>query len=260
MAQRCFIKEEDVKPLLDRGYSYQQIADALGYKKVSIGFFCRKHFGKLPDKGKFVRKNIPYTQEQKEIIFGTLLGDAGIYKRKHKKAKCETYFGRINHGELQLEYANYIRSFFDSSLVSDIRHYFTKGNNNTLVKRNRWHNSFDFKDNYALKELYDMFYINDGKKDVPMDLTLLTPRAMAFWFMDDGSCSNKHSVSIATMSFSISGLLRLQEYLLQTYNIKTIIRKDYTMYIMTQSAPIFYDLIKPYMHESLMYKLRKVNI
>ena len=236
MAQRCFIKEEDVKPLLDKGYSYQQIADALGYKKVSIGFFCRKHFGKLPDKGKFVRKNIPYTQKQKEIIFGTLLGDAGIYKRKHKKAKCETYFGRINHGELQLEYANYIRSFFDSSLVSDIRHYFTKGNNNTLVKRNRWHNSFDFKDNYALKELYDMFYINDG------------------------SCSNKHSVSIATMSFSISGLLRLQEYLLQTYNIKTIIRKDYTMYIMTQSAPIFYDLIKPYMHESLMYKLRKVNI
>lgn len=258
MAQRNLIKEEDVKPLIKQGYTYQQIADALGYKKVSIGFFCRKHFGYLPDKGKFVRKNIPYTQEQKEILFGTLLGDGGIYKRVNKTRNVKTYYGRVNHGSEQIEYANYIRSFFDTNLVSNLRKYLQKPNK--LVKKTRWSYSFDFKDNYALKELYDMFYINDGKKDIPEDLSLLTPRAMAFWFMDDGSCSSKHSVSIATLSFSLSGLLRMQKYLLETYNIKTIIRKDYSLYIMTESAPIFYALIKPYMHESLMYKLRKVKI
>lgn len=259
MAKRNLIKIEDVRPLLEQGYSYQQIGEKLGYKTVSIGFFCRRHFGKLEDNRQFARKDIPYTQEQKEILFGTLMGDAGIYKRKRKDRNCKTYFGRVNHCEQQLDYANYIRSFFDSSLVSDIRHYYKIAKNTDLVQGNRWHNSFDFKDNYALKELYDMFYINDGKKDVPEDLSLLTPRAMAFWFMDDGSCCSKHSIIIATMSFSISGLLRLQEYLLHTYNIKTIIRKDYTLYFMTESALIFYELIKPYMHESLMYKLRKIR-
>lgn len=258
MARRTLIKIEDVKPLIEQGYSYQQIGEALGFKTVSIGFFCRRHFGKLQDSRQFVRRNIPYTHEQKEILFGTLLGDGGIYKRKNKVKTCHTYFGRINHGINQIEYANYIRSFFSSELISDLRKYLIKASK--LVKKDRWLYSFDFKDNYALKELYDMFYINGGKKDIPEDLSLLTPRAMAFWFMDDGSCCSKHSIVIATMSFSLSGLLRLQQYLLDTYNIKTIIRKDFTLYIMAESAPIFYNLIKPYMHESLIYKLRKVKI
>lgn len=260
MAKRKLIKEEEVKPLLEKGFTYQQIADTLGYKKVSIGFFCRKHFGKLPDKGKYVRRNIPYSMEQKEIIFGTLLGDGNISKRKTKGIKCQTYFGRINHCEEQLEYANYIRSFFNSNLVSNVRHYFVKGDKNKLVKTDRWHCSFDFKDNYALKEIYEMFYNNEGKKDIPKDLSLLTPRAMAFWFMDDGSCCSKHSICIATMSFSLEGLLHLQEYLLSTFNIKTVVRRDFNLYIQTESAPIFYNLVKPYMHESLMYKLRKIKI
>lgn len=257
MAKRNLIKIEDVRPLLEQGYSYKQIGEKLGYKTVSIGFFCRRHFGKLEDARRFTRKNTPYTQEQKEIIFGTLLGDGGVYRRRRNGKDCKTYYGRVNHGKDQIEYANYIRSFFDASLVSNLREYYMKGNK--LVKKDRYSYSFDFKDNYALKEFYDMFYINDGKKDIPEDLSLLTPRAMAFWFMDDGSCSSRHSVCIATLSFSISGLLRMQKYLLETYNIKTIIRKDFSLYIMTESAPIFYDLVRPYMHESLMYKLRKIR-
>ena len=49
------------------------------------------------------------------------------------------------------------------------------------------------RNNTELKTLYETFYYVNSKKDVPLDLTPLTPRAIAFWYMDDGSCLKKNS-------------------------------------------------------------------
>lgn len=246
MSSKSWIKVEQVEPLLRRGFSYQQIANELGVKKQSIGFFCRRHFGKLEDKGKFVRNNSPLTQIQKEVIFGSLLGDCNIHKHRN------TYEGRINHSIKQLSYAEYMKSLL-GGICSDIR-FTSKSLNNKIYQQC----SFDIKNNFALKELYDLFYYR-GKKDIPIDLSLLTPRALAFWFMDDGSKSSKHSIEIATCSFSLDGLFRIQSFLKEKYNIETIIRKDFRLYICTESSTRFKNLILPYIHGSMLYKLNNIK-
>lgn len=117
---------------------------------------------------------------------------------------------------------------------------------------------FCFKPNTELISLYNMFY-SKGKKDVPEDLSLLTPRALAWWFMDDGTASGRCSISIATCSFSLDGLLRLQNYLNTKYNISVTIQKDFKLYFHAESATKFYNLIKNFMHEDMMYKFKFIN-
>lgn len=246
MSSKNWIKLEQVRSLVEKGYSYQEIADIIGVKKQSVGFFCRRHFGKIEDRGKFTRNNTPLSNLQKEILFGSLLGDCNIHK--HRKS----YEGRINHSIKQLEYAEYMRSLL-GDICSNMR-YITKNLNNSEYKQC----SFDIKNNYALKELYDMFYFK-SKKDIPRDLSLLTPRALAFWFMDDGSKSSKHSLEIATCSFSLEGLLRLKNYLEIQYSIRTIIRKDFRLYICTESASLFKKLVLPYISDSMLYKLSDIK-
>lgn len=246
MSSKNWIKIEQVEPLFRKGLSYQQIANELGVKKQSIGFFCRRHFGKLEDRGKFVRNNASLTQIQKEIIFGSLLGDCNIHKHRN------SYEGRVNHCIKQLSYAEYMRTSL-GDICSDMR-FVNKSLNSKIYQQC----SFDIKNNFALKELYDLFYYK-GRKDIPIDLSLLTPRALAFWFMDDGSKSSKHSIEIATCSFSLNGLLRMQSFLEERYNIKSIIRKDFRLYICTESSSKFKNLVLPYIHKSMMYKLSNIR-
>ena len=97
---------------------------------------------------------------------------------------------------------------------------------------------------------------SNNKKDVPNDLSLLTPRALAWWFMDDGTSSGKCSISIAACSFSLEGLLRLQKYLKSKYDISVTIQKDFKLYFHAESAIKFYNLVKDFIHEDMMYKFK----
>ena len=103
-------------------------------------------------------------------------------------------------------------------------------------------------------ETLERSYISDE------DLTLLTPKAMAWWFMDDGTTSGKCSISIATCSFSIDGLLRLKEYLKTTYDIDITIQKDFKIYFPSNSAKKFYELIKDFIIPEMMYKFKYLLI
>ena len=42
---------------------------------------------------------------------------------------------------------------------------------------------------------------------------------MAWWFMDDGYASSGCSISIATCSFSLEGILRLKDFLKKIYDL-----------------------------------------
>lgn len=83
---------------------------------------------------------------------------------------------------------------------------------------------------------------------------------MAWWFMDDGTASGKCSISIATCSFSIEGLLRLKAYLKNNYDIDIIIRKDFKIYFLTESAKKFYELVKDFIIPEMMYKFKYLLI
>ena len=103
-----------------------------------------------------------------------------------------------------------------------------------------------------------MFY-SSGKKRIPKNLDLLTPKAMALWFMDDGTASSRCSISIATCSFDIDDLIRLKHFLKNKYNLNITIQKDFKIYFSADSARIFLKLTEKYIIPEMMYKFKFVN-
>lgn len=76
--------------------------------------------------------------------------------------------------------------------------------------------------------------------------------------MDDGFLvDNGHSKTIgfSTCSFSLEGIQRLQKYLLDNYCIESIIRKNFYLIIRRKDAKKLCALIKPYIIDSMLYKL-----
>ena len=98
------------------------------------------------------------------------------------------------------------------------------------------------------------FYV-DGKKVVPKNI-FLTPLSLAIWFMDDGYF-NKKAAYFCTHSFSNESLNYLQSVLLEygLENSLIIDRGHYKIRLKVHSTPKFFDLVRPYMHPTFLYKI-----
>ena len=244
---RKIIDKDLVKKLYDEGKSYEEISKILGFSTSSIGRCYRKNFGILKDRSRNVRQSIQLTQDQKEILFGGLLGDFCIVKH------VKNYRGAVNHSIKQESYAKFLHSKL-KPLVGQFRYIKVKTNNKIYDEC-----QFTIRPNLQLESFYNCFYKDfSGKKDVPYDLTLLTPLAIAVWFMDDGFLINNgysQTLGFSTCSFSLDGLIRLQDYLKSKYNIDTIIRKNFYLIVRQKSAQKLASLIQPYMIEKMYYKL-----
>ena len=240
---------ELMEQLFQEGKSYKEIANILGYNRNSVsGWGIRTH-GKLPDKLRSRRQSIPITQEQREFLFGTLMGDGNLCLfGKHKN----TVFGRTNHCLEQEKYCIHKEKILQPLV------YQTKYTSKKVDGKEYQSCYYCVKPNTNLLDMYYMFYKN-GKKDVPEDLSLLTPKAMAWWFMDDGTASSRCSISIATCSFSLDGLLRLKDFLKRQYDIDITIQKDFKIYFSSKSAIKFYNLVKDYIIDEMLYKFKFVK-
>lgn len=122
--------------------------------------------------------------------------------------------------------------------------------------------------------MHEMFYVKNSEignnknktnnyiKIIPKNIKeYLTPFALAIWFMDDGSRIN-NTVRIATNNFTYVEIQFLCDVLYEKFNIKATVNKNgkdkgYIIYIKRESYLIFYNLIKPYILPSMLYKLKK---
>lgn len=240
------LDKELLETLYSQNISYKEIAQRTGYSENSVNVYFWRTKGRMVDISKFRRTAIPISQAQREILFGTLMGDGNIQKQK-----VAGYLGRYNHSASQLAYCRHIAELL-GDLVSPVREY-------TKVTATKSYDGcyFTLLNNINLKEFHDMFY--RPKKDVPLNLELLTPRAMAFWFMDDGTASGRCSISIATCSFSLEGLLRLKDYLHTRYGLSVTINREFKLCFSAESGRKFYDLVKDYILPEMMYKFRFVD-
>jgi hypothetical protein len=114
----------------------------------------------------------------------------------------------------------------------------------------------------CITELYNMFYV-DGVKIVPKDLyNLLTPEALAHWIAGNGS-RGSHGVYLQTQSFTIRENVFIVNVLMLKFNLNCSInmqRNQPVIYIAASSVPTLCNLIIPYLHPSMQYKLpRKIK-
>jgi hypothetical protein len=112
----------------------------------------------------------------------------------------------------------------------------------------------------CISELYPLFYVNNVKV-IPEDIyNLLTPVALAHLIMGDGS-AQRYSLKICTDSYTLSDIIRLMNVLIIRYELDCTLRfhtpTQPRIHIKQNSMPKLRRIVRPYMCQSMMYKLDK---
>lgn len=202
------------------------------------------------------KKTLKLNQQQKDIIVGTLLGDSTIALRL---GKC-TKMLKFEQGEAHKGYVLHLHDIFKDWCGGPPQECFIdKAQSRKAVWfRTYAHDSFLFywKAFYTVKENAQGQI--RSTKFVPKTIKkLLTARAIAYWFMDDGS---KHPTGFYLNShgFSYQDHVLLQKTLASKHNISTTIQKDVNKFrinVLAESKEDFENLVRPYIHSDFLRKL-----
>lgn len=238
------IQKEDLEKLVKKGLKDSEISKILNVKSISI-YFARKRY-KIERNSFSTSKDIPLTEKQKEFIVGSILGDGNLRIDK----KCINPRYTCEHSIKQKEYA-----YYKYSILEGLKPFIKEYNRKIDKRTNKIYPSITLRlnNNPNLKWFYQQFY-NPTKIINKEVLQYYSPLAMAIHFMDDGSKTGS-SYYLATNGFDLISIKNLQEYILNNYNIKTNIHKGNLLYIYSESAKNFTNLIKPFIIESMNYKL-----
>lgn len=250
------IRKEEFISLYNQGYNDYDIARKMEISDSTI-FRWRKSMNLTPNRNKESSRSreVTPTQEQLEILTGTLLGDSSLqYYPNHRwrspKFKCD-------HGGSQEEYADLLCNKLQS-LGSSIKRY------NRIDKRT----SKEYitycvttSSNPYFLNMYNQLY-STGKKEVCLDfLRNFTIKSLAYLYMDDGY-ADQNTAYICTDNFSDESKRILVKYIESKFGLHFSIvnhGKYYRLRLSKYDFPKFKELIEPYMIESLKYKLRAVS-
>ena len=203
------------------------------------------------------KKNLVLTPEQKEVIIGTLLGDASI-----RSSKCNFNL-KFEQKYTQVDYLVHLYELLKPFVGTGpkmriIRNTFHRDYGVSCWFRTYAHIQFKYYEN--------RFYKTDSKgkriKVVPRNIhQMLTPRALAYWYMDDGSWSFWGTVyCLNTQGFTVSEQKLLVKALKVNFNLNFNVTKDRTFYrlaLQEQDNQAFKELIQPYLLPTFYYKFEK---
>jgi len=195
-----------------------------------------------------LKKKLKLTKKQKSILVGKLLGDGHLETQN----KGKTYRLKVEHSIEQKEYIDWL--YYELKNLANQKPQIKKRFNR---KPSYWFTTYSL----GIFRFYgQQFYVN-GKKIIPKIIKkLLDPLVLAVWFMDDGSFkSNKHHTYILhTTGFNKKDLLIIKSIFQEKFGINVRLHKQYDkwrIYICSDSAQKFKDLISPYIIPILKYKL-----
>lgn len=245
-------EEELRKMILEDGLTPYEVADKLGYGPdgwSNIYKYCRDYGIGFDFSRNHELRAVPFTQRQKEIALGSLLGDAYL------RPSGNSFSLSFTHGEKQKAYLDWKRNEFKNFVTQEDYYCSTRSFRGNLPTY-----SFNTINHPYLSELHRMCY-GSGKKVVTSDwLELLSPLSLAVWYMDDGSINKRyHTIVLCTNSFSydeqvlivdfFAGRLGIESTLEPRRNNQTVIR------INASQRYRFMELVAPHIPECMSYKL-----
>ena len=166
---------------------------------------------------KVVNNKAFISNETKEIIFGSLLGDA---KLELPPRGLNARFG-FTQG---LDKKDYFLSLLNSlSVICSGKYressYLDQRTGKTYRNLNFWSKSLP-----VLNEFYLKFY-ECKVKIVPLDLSLLTPLALAHWVMQDGSRGTSKGLYLCTDSFTLMEVELLIKVLKDKFSLNATVQR-----------------------------------
>lgn len=191
------------------------------------------------------------SSREKEIILGTILGDAHLSMLKNN-ARLE-----VGHSETQKAYIFWKYRELKKFIGMKPKPFenFDQRFKKTYVQ---WR--FKTKANTYFTELWKLFYRGSRKIVPPNIFFLLTsPLALAIWYMDDGGRRNDcYGTFLNTLSFTKQENEILAECLKRNFSLNPRIhwvQDGYRLYIPSRDAQKFSTLVYPYLIPSMRYKL-----
>ncbi|MBI2676848.1 MAG: hypothetical protein HYX21_02805 [Candidatus Yanofskybacteria bacterium] len=199
------------------------------------------------------KKTLKLSEFQRQVLVGTLLGDGCLETQNNGR----TYRLKIEHSIAQKDYVVWKYQVFKNFILSEPRIH--KRISYGLLRKNY---CFSTVSHRSLRFYGQQFYKN-GKKTMPKIISkIISPLALAVWFMDDGSIKSKQhkALVIHSQSFNKQDLLKIVEVLDKKYGINSTLRKredgsGYILYLLSKTVEKFIDLVKENILPSMKYKL-----
>jgi len=199
------------------------------------------------------------TKQQKELIFGTLLGDCTLQTETKGKTWSYTTIHKIENKDFIFFKYEMLKNL--CSIEPIYNQIYKKYYLNTNIQN-------------CLRFFGMLFYKWDKDKNIfikkiPKNIEIfLTPTILAYWYMDMGSLKLLDETTVIqfnTNNYIFLDLQRLQKALKNKFNIETkIIKKKkqdsiigYTLYI--NNSELFIKLIQPYVIDCMKYKILDLN-
>lgn len=199
-----------------------------------------------------------FTQIQKDLLVGTLLGDGNL----QTLTGGNTWRYRAVH---KLAHESYINHKYE--LLKDFCQTPPKLSNVTDLRTNKVYSRYTFQTITSDEFRYygQLFYVQQAdsswKRQIPANLyQILTPRALAYLYMDDGALKwrgKSNAVRICTDSFEINEIYHLKDVLQTKFSLKVSLQKKddiQRLCILEESYQKLNELIVPYLLPCMYYK------
>ena len=193
------------------------------------------------------------TQEEHDLVMGSLLGDASI--RQREKNSCF----RFTHSLKQRQYSQWKHDILKNFKISEFREVKRKFNNRIIE-------AMDFATNtHPVFNYYRRLFYGSRKKVITQDiLNQLNPSSLAVWVCDDGSYSNAQGyIILCTNAFSLEEHQLMKKFFKDKFGLDPTIGfrdgKYYYLRFKQGDSKKLINLIKPYLPLCMLYKIGEKN-
>lgn len=199
------------------------------------------------------KRNLSLSEQQINVVVGTLLGDSTLSIIKPGIKTCNIKFEQKISNK---EYIYKLYSIFNLWCGTEPKVRNIKNLRQSIYFKTYRHKCFVF--------YYNKFYtLKMGKrvKVIPKLMSKwINAEVLAYWFMDDGS-KTQYGYVLHTQNYSFSDQKYLVKVLKENLNLKVSIQKDKNMfflYINAESKDLFTMFVKPYIVNCMLYKLHNL--
>ena len=197
------------------------------------------------------KRKLKLKKFQKEVIVGILLGDAHLETQNGGR----TYRLKIEQSEKHRDYVWHLYEIFKKWVLTPPQERIKSVDGKKY--KMWWFNTISC----GSFRFYAHQFYSDGRKCVPKLIhRWLSPRAIAYWFCDDGSMKSRQSKGVIfnTQGFQRKDVDRLIAVLIEKYGLLAKKRKQpegWQIYISGKSYERFIEIVKPYIFVGMQYKI-----
>ena len=201
------------------------------------------------------KEKLKLTNLQREILVGLMLGDGHLETQN----KGRTYRLKVEYSIKNREYCQHVYETFRDWVLTPPRE-------KSINSRGHLSSNIAFSTvSHGAFRFYAQQFYQDGKKKVPSRIDkLLTPRGLAYWYMDDGSMKSNQSkgVVLNTQGFQRKEIKLLIDLLIEKFDLEASERKQkdgLQIYVSGRSYEKFVQLVDKWILPSMRYKIPKAR-